>query len=54
MTPRRIITIALRVLLGAVFVYASVSGLPENYIQELGGLVGEVKEFIEGVRGLTN
>lgn len=36
------------------FVYASVSGLPRNYIQELGGIVGEVRELIEGVQELTN
>lgn len=36
------------------FAYASVSGLPEEYAEELGGLVGEVKELIEGVKELAN
>jgi hypothetical protein len=36
------------------FAYASVSGLPAAYADELGGLVGEVRELIDGVRELTN
>ena len=36
------------------FAYASISGLPEDYAEKLGGLVGEVKELIAGVKKLTN